>query len=76
MNGKKILAIEEYLTLCELLDDDIDMVADFLSKHTHKYSRRQIKAFINSSKYDRILDEIQFVLNLKYDVFIFYKIFK
>ncbi len=65
MEKTKSKLIDDFYFLSELLDDDLDMVVDFLkARGQSKKSRSQIEKFVNNGKYDMIVSEIDQALDL------------
>lgn len=67
--------IDDFYFLSELLDDDYDIIIDFMKDKTNTIkSKSIIKRCIENASYDLIKDEIDLCLDIKTNCFKTYKI--
>ena len=67
MYARDIKLIDDFYRLSEFLNDDIDMICDFIKdkipKRIKRYKRSRVKYFIENAFYDRIDIEIHYILD-------------
>jgi hypothetical protein len=80
MNADEIQVIDDFFMLSGLLDDDVDLICDFISekipRHKRRYKRSIIKKFVENCRYKKIRQEIDYLLDLsmtEYKTFKYYK---
>ena len=68
MYADKMQAIDDFMILSGMLNDDIDMICDFIKdkipKTIKKYKRSRVKTFIQNADYMKIQEEIDYLLDL------------
>ena len=68
MYAKKMMVIDDFMILSGLLEDDIDLICDFIAekipKSIKKYKRSRVKSFIENADYMKIEEEIEYLLDL------------
>lgn len=79
MYAAHIRIIEDFLILSQLLNDDIDLICDFMERHIpkkiKKHKRSKMKRFIENANYDKIEQQINFALDLPICTYTNFKIF-
>jgi hypothetical protein len=80
MNADDIQVLDDFFLLSGLLDDDVDLICDFIAEkipqNQRRYKRSIIKKFIECCRYKKIREEIDYLLDLsmtEYKTFKHYK---
>lgn len=68
MYAEQMQVIDDFLMFSELLNDDIDLICDFIQDKIptkiKKYKRSRIKGFIENADYMKIKQEVNYLLDL------------
>ena len=79
MLANQIKAIEDFLILSGLLDDDVDLICDFIVANVPKkircHKRSKIKRFIENANYLKIARQVDFALELPIYTYTHFKVF-
>jgi hypothetical protein len=79
MNADNIQVIDDFMIFSGMLNDDIDMMCDFikdkLPKSIKKYKRSRVKTFIEKADYMKIREEVDYLLDLSTTEYKTYVIF-
>ena len=80
MNADEIQVLDDFFLLSGLLDDDVDLICDFIAEKIpqskRRYKRSIIKKFIECCRYKKIREEIDYLLDLSMTEYITFKHYK
>jgi hypothetical protein len=77
--GRQMRIIDDFMIMSGLLNDDIDLICNFIEHHIpkkiKKYKRSKIKRYIENANYDKIEQQINYALDLPIYQYTNFKIF-